>query len=111
VTGEELAAACDALTERPERPTVPEMLPLVNAYYRMPGCGAGGAVHVMLEDLNIEQSHADWCVENAEGWGQSWGARDGGPHHLAVARLLRRASRTQRGKLATVHEYPWEAQR
>jgi hypothetical protein len=38
-------------------PTVPEVLPLVRAYYRKPENIVGGSLHLVLDDANVEDQH------------------------------------------------------
>ena len=48
-----------------DRPTVPEVLPLVRAYYAKPGNEAGGNLHIVLDDGNVEDSSIRFCVEGS----------------------------------------------
>lgn len=73
------------------KPTVPEVLPVARAYYAIPGNGAGGCLHIVLEDGNISDADVRFCADLAETKGDLIG------HSLAV--LLGRMSRTQRSKL------------
>ena len=52
---------------------------------------AGGSLHIVLDDGNLEDHNVDFCIEYAEKEGDGAG--------LALARLIRSASRTQRQKL------------
>jgi len=100
----DLARRCDELTMRPEKPTVPEVLPLLREYYLENP--TGGAVHIITDDGNTEQGHADWCVEWAASREFCPYCDHPGPHHLAIAKLLQRCSGTQRGKLARLAHTP-----
>lgn len=65
---------------RSEPPSSAEHTVLVLAiacYYQLPGCGAGGPLHIVLDDLNVEDEHIRWCVDNMEVSGES-------PGHLAA---------------------------
>lgn len=73
------------------KPTVPEVLPIVRAYYAKPGNLAGGSLHIVLDDGNV----GDDCVEFCEKEATERGDDDG----VALARILRRMSKTQRHKL------------
>ena len=42
---------------RSDKPTVPEVLPLVRAYYQKPGNIVGGNLHLVLDDENVENEH------------------------------------------------------
>lgn len=71
------------------KPTVPEVLPLMYAVYdRSP---AGCCAHIILDDDNIEDQHAEFCLQEA---------RD--HEHLdciALCEALIQMSPTQRHKL------------
>lgn len=88
------------------RPSVPEVLPLVNAYYCFDGCGTGGCLHIVLDDDNIEDGSITYCIECAkdpEFWltKESYGGHDEAGELLG--RLLLLMSMTQRGKIAKNH--------
>lgn len=74
------------------KPTVPEVLPLVRAYFAKPGNAAGGALHIVLEDGNVETKYVEHCLEYARQCNDSDG--------VALAELLLKMSFTQRTKLA-----------
>jgi hypothetical protein len=78
----------------PPKPTVPEVLPLVRAYYEKPGNSVGGNLHIVLEDGNVDDSHVRACLE----WAQAAGDADA----VALATLLLRMSRTQRRRLGNL---------
>lgn len=73
------------------KPTVPEVLPLVEAYYAKDGNGAGGSLHIVLDDGNVANGHIEFCRDYAERKGDKDGA--------ALAAILLRMSRTQRHRL------------
>lgn len=58
----------------------------------MPGNGAGGMLHVVLDDHNVEDHFVERSVEAAELAGDADAA--------ALARVLLRMSKTQRLKLS-----------
>lgn len=74
-----------------KKPTVPEVLPLIKAYYAKPGNGVGGWLHIVLDDGNIETSHIEYCKQSAIEHNDADG--------VAIADLLLRMSKTQRKKL------------
>jgi hypothetical protein len=76
------------------KPTVPEVLPLVRAYYAKPGNAVGGNLHIVLDEGNVETGHVEWCLARAREEGDADGA--------ALAELLLRMSKTQRSKLASL---------
>lgn len=80
-----------------KKPTIPEVLPLIQAYYAKPGNGVGGNLHIVLEDLNVEDSHVRWCLEYAEKQGDTDG--------VELAKLLLAMSKTQRLKLGGLVPY------
>lgn len=76
------------------RPTVPAVLPRVRAYRDQPGNSVGGRLHLVLDGGNTRDSHVQYCLEHAKAIGDTEGA--------ALARILLRMSKTQRGKLASL---------
>lgn len=75
----------------PNRPKVPDVAPLVAAYYRKPENGAGGHCHVVLDDGNTDNGCIDFCLAECERAGDDDGAR--------IMRLMRQMSQTQRRKV------------
>ena len=73
------------------KPTVPEVLSIVKAYYSKPNNGVGGSLHIVLEDGNIETHHIEFCKENAR--------KNNDLDGVALAELLLKMSYTQRKKL------------
>jgi hypothetical protein len=72
-----------------DRPTVPEVAPLIGSYLdRHP---IGGNLHIVLEDGNIEVSHVLWCMQNAR--------ERGDDDAIRIADLMSRMTSTQRRKL------------
>jgi hypothetical protein len=74
-----------------DRPTVPEVAPLVRAYNAKPGNGAGGSLHVVLDDGNIGDESIRFAIERAVVNGDEDGA--------ALGRILLRMSKTGRKKV------------
>jgi hypothetical protein len=74
------------------RPTVPDVAPLVRAYYAKPGNDMGGSLHIVLEDENVADHHVAACIQFA----RERGDEDG----MWLARVLLTMSRTQRLRLA-----------
>ncbi len=74
-----------------DKPTVPEVLPLVRAYYARPGNSAGGSLHIVLEDGNVKNRDVEFCRL----WAEERGDVDG----VALAEILLNMSQTQRRKL------------
>lgn len=71
------------------RPTVPEVMPLVRRYYEKHP--SGGSLHILLDDGNVSDSDADFCLKAATEAGDADG--------VELARLVAQMSRTQRLKL------------
>ena len=76
------------------KPTVPEVLPLVQAYRDKPGNAVGGSLHVVLDDGNIEDSSIQFCREYA--------AERGDVDGIALCDLLIQMSKTQRSKISAL---------
>lgn len=85
---------CALLLERGKKPECPEVVPLVREYYSQLGNGAGGSLHVVLDDNNVEDSFVDGAIGHA----LSMGDIDG----MALAAVLRMMSKTQRYKLSVI---------
>lgn len=75
------------------RPTVPEVLPLVRAYYAMPGNGVGGNLHIVLDDANVDDGSVHFCINAAREAGDTEGVK--------LGEVLLAMSKTQRRKLHT----------
>jgi DNA-directed RNA polymerase specialized sigma24 family protein len=57
--------------------TVEEILPLIRAYYQLPENGAGGWLHVVLDDGNIEDEFVRESIKMAETEGDTEAVRLG----------------------------------
>lgn len=80
------------MTRPADKPTIPQVAPLIEAYYNLPGNEMGGSLHIVLDDANVERHFSEWCREYALKKGDWVGA--------ALANILVRMSTTQRKKLA-----------
>lgn len=87
----QLAIDALAIYDKP-RITVRDALPLVRRYYALPGNSNGGALHIVLEDYNVQDSNIDFCLK--------WAEENSDHAGQALALVLRRMSKTQRRKLA-----------
>ncbi len=76
------------------RPTVSEVLPLVNAVYHR-HC-AGCCLHILTDDGNVEDGHAKFCLKQAQEQGHA--------DCLAAAGKLMLMSKTQRRKIYMTSE-------
>lgn len=72
------------------KPSIPDVLPRFVAYYR--DHPAWGALHVVLDDGNVEDVFVRGCAEYAREQADVEGE--------ALADILLRMSRTQRGKIS-----------
>lgn len=72
------------------KPTVPEVLPLVAAYYSIRNNGAGGSLHTVLDDGNVHDHSVQFCIEYAG---------DSDFRGRALGHILLAMSKTQRLKL------------
>lgn len=43
------------------KPTVEFAALMVKAFYMLPGNGVGGNLHIVVDDLNYEKHHVEWC--------------------------------------------------
>lgn len=76
------------------RPTVPEVLPLLNAIYAR-HC-AGCCLHIVVDDYNVEDSSVQFCLEHA--------IEKGHEECIIAALQLLQMTRTQRLRAAHRHE-------
>jgi hypothetical protein len=58
----------------------------------------GGALHIVTDDGNLDDSHVEWCITYAVSQDDYYGA--------ALALLLMQMTRTQRGKVSK-EWYDW----
>jgi len=49
----------------PYRPTARDVAPLVRRYYEDLGNCAGGSLHIVLDDNNMDDDSVRFCIENA----------------------------------------------
>jgi hypothetical protein len=77
------------------RPTVAEVLPAVRAYMEKDGNAAGGSLHIVLCDANIEDGHIQFC--------RKWAMENGDDDGVVLCDLLLKLSRTQRRKIVRMY--------
>lgn len=77
------------------RPTVPEVLPLVNAIYQREGGSVGCRLHIITDDGNVSHGDAMSCLETAR--------ERGHPDCTEALELMVQMSSTQRARLAALH--------
>jgi hypothetical protein len=51
----DITAECKRIVGRGTKPTLPEVRPIIDAWYARPENGAGGELHVILDDNNMER--------------------------------------------------------
>lgn len=78
-------------TRDPDRPRVPALRDLIQSFYSEPGNGAGGVLHVVLDDGNIRDSDICAALENARAVGNRLAEQ--------IAESMLRMTPTQRRKL------------
>lgn len=64
---------------------------LLSKFKSVEGNGVGGTLHIILDDLNVEDRNVWWCLEYAKSKGDELGAE--------LAREMVAMSKTQRLKL------------
>jgi hypothetical protein len=77
---------------RNTKPTITEIIPLLKEYYEIDGNGVGGDYHIVLDDDNVENSHVEYCLNEARKKKDKLGIKIGG--------MLMKMSKTQRRKLS-----------
>lgn len=78
----------------PVKPTIPDVAPLVLAYYAIAGNEAGGNFHMVLDNQNISDSCIRFCIDQAKAGNDAQG--------IELGALLLQMSKTQRLKLASM---------
>jgi hypothetical protein len=87
------------VTAHPNKPTIPEVAPVIAAYVKKPGNDMGGSLHIVLDDGNIESHHVEFCRNYARDQGDEDGEK--------LAELLLQMSASQRRRLCV--KPGWEA--
>jgi hypothetical protein len=80
-----------------DKPTVLDVLPSLRVYLQRPENGAGGPLHIVVEDGNYHDDHLWHCLRRAE----ELGDEDG----VWLAKMMLRMSKTQRKKLCFKAHY------
>lgn len=80
----------EGATPSAPRPTIDQVKPLIRTYYEKDGNGAGGSLHMVLDDGNIETQDILFCLK----WAKDRGDADG----IQIAELLLPMTRRQRAK-------------
>nr|WP_250808197.1 hypothetical protein [Neorhizobium tomejilense] len=74
-----------------QKPSIPQVVARFAAYYELPGNGAWGSLHIVLDDGNVSNGNVEFCIEAAADSGDEEGRQ--------LAEILLAMSRTQRAKL------------
>jgi len=74
------------------KPTVPEVKPLVENYYKVNP--AGGNLHIVLDNKNVKNYHVEFCLQQA--------IKNNDIEGVKLAKILLKMSKTQRLKLSTI---------
>ncbi len=85
----------------PNRPKVPDLVPLIKAVYASPAGGAGCCLHIVTDDDNYG------CAADCLGWAIEAEAKEPGQHTNCVkaAEMMTKMTKTQIAK-ATAMAYP-----
>ena len=75
-----------------KKTTVPDVLPLVDRYYAMPGNSVGGTLHAVLEDGNVD----DQSILICRGWAEKKGDTDA----VEIADMMLAMTKTQRKRVS-----------
>ena len=73
-----------------DRPRACDVAKLIAAHYKRPGNGAGGNLHVVTDDGNLDADTIQWCLERCLEKSDESGA--------AIAAALLKMTKTQRRK-------------
>lgn len=46
-----------------------ELIDLCSEWYGMESNGTGGALHIVLDDMNVDDESIQWCIDNYEEYG------------------------------------------
>jgi len=79
-----------------DRPTVPQVLPLVNQLYKTFEGGSGCCLHIVLDDNNINDHFIEYCLEIAEQKQHTF--------CQTICKLLLQMTLTQRHKICGSHD-------
>lgn len=93
MTEQQFIDLCDRL--RATKPTpLADIDAAIAEFYSLPDNGAGGNLHSVLDDNNLEDESIDWCIEHAR--------REGDRRAVALGRLLRSMPLAARVRLGHV---------
>lgn len=98
--------------------TVGDVLPLAQAYIEKPGNGAGGNLHLVLDDMNVHDDHVSYCLRKCLGerhvWTERWGWARAcrwpqwvDPDGVRLCMALLHLSRSQRARVCLRLDWSW----
>lgn len=76
------------------KPTIPEVIDRFRAYYKLNPMW--GSLHVVLEDMNVNDADVEFC--------RNWAIEHSDPEGAELAEILLRMSKTQRSKIGDMAE-------
>ncbi len=76
-----------------------EVTALCRAYYLVPGNEAGGALHIVLDDGNIDEHFVEWCGRVALKIEEVPDGRDVDPAGWLLSRVILRLTEDERQEL------------
>lgn len=74
-----------------EKINIDQILPIILFYYTLPLNGAGGSLHIVLDDGNVDDGHIEYCIKRANEKGDELG--------VYLGKALLTMSKTQRRKI------------
>jgi hypothetical protein len=86
------------MSDSADQPTVSHVAEKLHAYRMIEDNYVGGVVHIVVDDGNVEQAHADWCLDQANA--------NGNPIDIEIATLVAALSDAERRELADLDTYP-----
>lgn len=81
------------------KPTIPEVLPLIKKYYSNPCNSSGGNLHIFFEDWNIKDKDLTFCLAQCHKDQDGLGAE--------LCALLLQMSKRQRRKIVKISMYKY----
>ena len=53
---------CDKIILTGIKPSLTEVLPIIKEFYKLPGNGVGGKLHIVLDDGNTHNTDIEYCI-------------------------------------------------
>lgn len=76
--------------------TIAEVIEVIRVYYDKPENGAGGNLHIVLDDGNIETCHIEWC--------RNYARENGDVDGVELANILLGMSEAQMEEIYTSYD-------